>query len=168
MNKVYLSGKFDKKTAPDTGLAQQLCNDWRAILLGNANKLVNSATNVKINDKYTYSGPFYCEQASNGEFTSTDCTVVVSTEKSAVTNCDIFVAVFDENYSPGTVVELGWALNAGKHIYILYKNQDSKYSIKSEHWFAITDAQMRAKNIHVFSYNDKLEMLDTIKNKILI
>ncbi len=168
MKKVYLSGKFDKKTAPDTGLAQQLQNDWRAILLGNANRLVNSANDVMLNNKYIYCGPFYCEQASNGEFTSTDCTVVVSTEKAAVDNCDIFVAVFDENYSPGTVVELGWALNAEKQIYILYKNQDSKYVIKSEHWFAITDAQIRTKNIHVFSYNDKSEMLNKIKNKILI
>lgn len=167
MKKLYLSGKFNKSDDKKASLAQRLQNDFRAILLRDANLLVNAADNVQIGNKYLYCGPFYCEQASNGKFTSTECTVVVSSERVAVDNCDVFIAVFDENYSPGTIVELGWALNADKEIIILYKNQDSKYSIQSEHWFAITDAQMRTKTIQIFAYDTVNEMLDIIKNKIL-
>lgn len=168
MKKVYLSGKFNKTSEPNARLSRRLRNDYRAILLGDENKLVTAADNVKLNDKYVYSGPFYCEQASTGEFTSTECNVVVAAERMAVDNCDVFIAVFDEHCSPGTVVELGWALNAGKQIYILYKNQESKYTIKSEHWFPITDAQMRDKHAQIFAYVNTSEMLDIIKNKILI
>ncbi|MDE6250444.1 MAG: nucleoside 2-deoxyribosyltransferase [Alphaproteobacteria bacterium] len=168
MKKVYLSGKFNKTAEPGAQLAHRLRNDYRAILLGDENKLVTAADNVKLNDKYSYSGPFYCEQASTGEFTSTECNVVVAAERMAVDKCDVFIAVFDEQCSPGTIVELGWALNAGKQIYILYKPQESKYTIKSEHWFPITDAQMRDKRAQTFAYMNTSEMLDIIKNKILI
>lgn len=168
MKKVYLSGKFNKISEPCASLAQRLRNDYRAILLGDENKLVTAADNIKLNDKYSYSGPFYCEQASSGEFTSTECNVVVAAERQAVDKCDVFIAVFDEHCSPGTIVELGWALNAGKQIYILYKPQESKYTIKSEHWFPITDAQMRDKRAKTFAYMNTSEMLDIIKNTILI
>lgn len=168
MKKIYLSGKFNKTADKNASLAQRLRNDYRAILLGDENKLVTAADNVKLNDQYSYSGPFYCEQASSGEFTSTECSVVVAAERIAVDNCDVFIAVFDEHDSPGTVVELGWALNAGKQIYILYKTQKSKYTIQSEHWFPITDAQMRDPHVQTFAYMNTSEMLDIIKDKILI
>ena len=168
MKKVYLSGKFNKTTEENTTMARRLRNDYRSLMLGDAARLTHAADNVKLNDKYLYSGPFYCEQASTGEFTSTECTVVVAAEYAAVKNCDVFIAVFDENDTPGTVVELGWALDAGKEIYILYKPSDSKYTIQSEHWFPIADAQMRDNNAQVFAYANTAEMLDIIKNKILI
>lgn len=167
MKKVYLGGKFNKTDEKHLGLAMRLRNDWRSVLLGDAHRLVNAAENVVLNQKYIYCGPFYCEQASNGDFTSTDCTTVVQSEYASVMNCDIFVAVLDENCSPGTVVEIGWALNAKKEIWILYKNQDSKYTIKSEHWFAIADAQMRDKNTRVMTYDTPAQMMRIIKNQIL-
>lgn len=168
MKKVYLSGKFNKTTEKNVNLARRLRNDYRSLLLGDAARLTYAKDDVKLNDKYLYSGPFYCEQASTGEFTSTDCRVVVAAEYAAVNNCDVFIAVFDENDSPGTVVELGWALNSGKEIYILYKPSDSKYTIQSEHWFPITDAQMRNNQTQVFAYGDMDEMLNIIQNNILI
>jgi len=168
MKKVYMSGKFNKTAEENVSLAHRLRKDYRSMLLGDATRLTYAADDVKLNDKYLYSGPFYCEQASNGEFTSTDCRVVVGAEYAAVNNCDVYIAVFDENDSPGTVVELGWALNAGKDIYILYKPSDSKYSIQSNHWFPITDAQIRDNRTHVFAYDDMDEMLNIIKNKIMI
>lgn len=167
MKKVYMAGKFNKSDERHLGLAMRLRNDWRANLLGNPDRLVNAADNVQLNDKYAYCGPFYCEQASNGNFTSTDCKTVVSAERAAVDNCDVFVATLDENYSPGTIVEIGWALNAHKDVWILYRAQDSKYTIKSEHWFAIADAQMRDSRTHVAVYQSPAEMMQIIKNQIL-
>lgn len=168
MKKVYLAGKFNKSAERNVSLARQLCNDYRAILLGDENKLVTASNNVKLNEKYSYSGPFYCEQATTGKFTSTECSTVVAAEYTAINNCDIFIAVFDENDSPGTVVELGWALNSGKQIYILYKPSDSQYTIKSAHWFPIAAAQMRDNRVEIFDYGNISEMINIIQNKILV
>lgn len=167
MKKIYLSGKFNKTAEENTPLANRLRNDYRSLLLGDATRLTHAADDVRLNDKYLYSGPFYCEQASTGEFTSTECSVVVAAEYAAVNNCDIFIAVFDEHDSPGTVVELGWALDSGKQIYILYKPSDSNYTIKSGHWFPIAAAKMRDNSVGIYAYGDTEEMLNIIRDKIL-
>lgn len=167
MKKIYFGGKFNKSENKELSLANRLKNDYRAKLLQDPNKLVNASKNIKLNSKYEYSGPFYCEQASNGIFTSTDCRVIVKEEFKAVKNCDIFVAIFDENHSPGTVVELSWAISENKKIYILYKNQSSKYSVKSEQWFAITNAMLHSDNLTVIAYTNKNELIKLINKKIL-
>ncbi len=165
--RVYFGGKFKKENHPGQDMAKRLRNDYRAILLGDPARMVHSAPDVKLDNKYIYAGPFYCEQASNGDFTSTECNIVATTEAAAVANADIFIAVFDESCAVGTVVELGWAINWDKDIYILYKRQDCEYSIKSEYWFAIIDAQLRAKKVRVFSYDNTDQVIEIITNNIL-
>jgi nucleoside 2-deoxyribosyltransferase len=130
--------------------------------LGDPIKLTHVSSDLYLNDKYQYIGPFYCEQASNGDFTSTDCNVVLNAEYEAVISSDVYLAVFDENFSVGTVVELGWALRMDKEIVIFYKEEDSDYEIKSEYWFAIADALKRGKKVKVYKFNN----IDTVINQI--
>ena len=118
-------------------------------------------------DEICYSGPFYCEAASNGEYTSTDCQTVISAEWKSVRDCDVYVAVFGEDFSVGTVVELGWALAFEKEIFILYKNEESRYSIASEYWFAIADAMRRGDRVSVFTYDDESQIEKIIDREIL-
>lgn len=75
--------------------------------------------NLTVWETYRYGGPFYCEQASQGVFTSTDRVVVPTAERSFVENCDAYVAVFGDSFSVGTVVELGWAIELNKSIAVL-------------------------------------------------
>ena len=163
MEKIYFAGKFNLLKDSDLTLEQKLVNDFRSKLLGDSKLLSNYQENLIINNSYQYLGPFYCEQASQGDFTSTDCNVVLNAESDALKKCDVYVGVFGESFSVGTIVELGWALNMNKKIVILYKEEESQYQIKSEYWFAIADALARSKNIEVFKYKDEDEIVEILK-----
>jgi nucleoside 2-deoxyribosyltransferase len=162
MKKVYFAGKFNLIKDKKLPLHKRLVNDFRAKILEDSMRLTYASSDLYINDKYQYTGPFYCEQASNGDFTSTDCNVVLNSEYESVSNCDIYLALFDENFSVGTVVELGWAVKMDKEIVIFYKEEDSNYDIKSEYWFAIADALKRGKKVKVYKFNN----IDTVINQI--
>jgi len=166
MKKIYFAGKFNLIKGDSLTLEQKLVNDYRSLLLGSSKLLTYYQPDLRLNDKYQYLGPFYCEQASQGDFTSTDCNVVLNSEFNFVKNCDIYIAVFGESFSVGTIVELGWALNMNKKIVILYKEENSKYQIKSEYWFAIADALSRSNNIELFSYIKENEIIN-ILNRFL-
>jgi nucleoside 2-deoxyribosyltransferase len=162
MRKIYFAGKFNLTKDKNVPLCERLINDFRVKILGDPIKLTHVSSDLYLNDKYQYIGPFYCEQASNGDFTSTDCNVVLNAEYEAVISSDVYLAVFDENFSVGTVVELGWALRMDKEIVIFYKEEDSYYEIKSEYWFAIADALKRGKKVKVYKFNN----IDTVINQI--
>ena len=155
---VYFAGKFALHEDRSLPLHERLTEDYRSKLLGDSKLLVNAAPTLTVLDKFRYGGPFYCEQASNGVFTSTDCLTVLRAERESVEDCDVYVAVFGDSFSVGTVVELGWAIRLDKTILILYKRQKSSYSIASEYWFAIADAMESGKNVTVSSYGEETEI----------
>ena len=155
MKKIYFAGKFKKKRA--ASLAESLVRDYRAILLGSSELLTKYTKDLCVKNKFVYMGPFYCEQASNGDYTSTDCNDVLRAEYNAVKCSDLCFFVFDKSFSVGSVVELGWALQQNKEIVILYKKEDSSYDIKSEYWFAIADAMQKSKKIKILSYAKEQE-----------
>lgn len=163
MKKIYFAGKFNLLKDKTKSLEERLVNDYRSIILGSAKKLTYAKDNLRLDNKRIYNGPFYCEQASNGDFTSTDCSVVLKSEYEAVKNTDIYFALFDENFSVGTIVELGWAVEMGKKIIIFYKEEESKYQIKSDYWFAIADALKRGKNVIVHKFININEVIEKIK-----
>ena len=168
MKKIYFAGKFNLKKEKNLCLADRLENDFRAKILGNSKKLTYASDSLILNNNFQYVGPFYCEQASNGDYTSTDCNVVLNAEFKSVEDCDIYFALFDEDFSVGTIVELGWAILQQKDIVIFYREEDSKYQIKSDYWFAIADAIKRGKNVMVKSFKNNEEIIDKIKNEVLI
>ncbi len=163
MEKVYFAGKFNLLKNKNQTLEERLVNDYRAYILSSSKKLTYATENLKLDDKYIYKGPFYCEQASNGDFTSTDCNTVINAEYNAIKDCDIYFAFLDENFSVGTIVELGWAINMDKKIIIFYKEEASKYQIKSEYWFAIADAMKRSNKVKVCKIKDTKAVVNKIK-----
>lgn len=167
MKKIYFAGKFNLNKNKELKLEERLKNDFRAKILGDSKLLTYANDNLALNDNYLYSGPFYCEQASNGDYTSTDCNVVLNVEYESVKNCDLYFTLFGESFSVGTIVELGWAIENDKEIIIFYQEEESKYQIKSEYWFAIADAIKRGKNVKVYSYKNIDEVVDKIKNEVL-
>ncbi len=158
--KIYFAGKFDFSISGEK-LYQRLINDYRSTLLGNPKKLTFADNSAKLSDyPIKYNGCFYCERASNGDYTSTDCEVVVKEETKAIMDADIFCCVFDLDFSVGTIVELMDAAFAQKRIVIFYKNEESNYAIKSDYWFAITRALEICKSNHttieVFEYDENV------------
>ena len=163
MKKVYLARKFNLKNNNNLQLSERLSNDFRAILLGDAQRLVFAQDNIKINDKYIYNGPFYCGKASNGDYTSKDCNVVLEKEYDAVIDSDIFIAIFGEDFSVGTIVELDWAITENKKIVIIYQEEDSEYTMKSDGWFAIANAIKRGRNVKVYKFKEEKEIINLIR-----
>lgn len=166
MKRIYFAGKF-KKSKKYTALEQILKNDYRAKILKNKTHMAYYIPDLKINDRYIYSGPFYCEQNEKGETSTTNCDIVLHTEFNQVKNCDIFVCIFNTNCSIGSVVELGWALNMHKKIFILYRKIPSVHEIPSEYWFAIADAQKRDNSVSVFEYSSQKELMKLLTQNIL-
>ena len=166
MKSIFCAGKFNLNKDKSLSLNERLKEDYRVYLLKDINKFIYSNKDSIILGKFKYNGTFYCEKAINGEYTSTVCKTVLNEEFDAVSKSDIFLAIFDESFSVGTIVELNWAVNLNKKIIICFKNdENSVYDIKSEYWFAIADALKRGKDVKVFSYKTKEELLDLLLNK---
>lgn len=155
---IYFAGKFTMRGDKSMPLAQRLKEDYRARLLGDSDLLVRSDPALTVMERFRYGGPFYCEMASQGIYTSTDCVAVLTAERASVETCDVYVAVFGESFSVGTVVELGWAIELDKEILILYQLQESDYSIASEYWFAIADAMQRSRSVTAVPYTNADEI----------
>lgn len=164
MEKIYFAGKFKLNDNKTLSLEKRLKDDFRSKILGSSEKLKNAVSNgLILNNGYIYSGPFYCEKASNGDFTSNDCNTVLNEEYKAVEKSDIYFALFDQNFSVGTVVELGWAIEMGKKIVIFYEEEkNSSHDIKSEYWFAIANALKKSNKVKVYKFNN----IDNVVNKI--
>ena len=90
MKKIYFAGKFNKIKKQNITLEQSLISDYRSQLLGSSKLLTYYQDNLVVNKKYQYSGPFYCEQASNGNYTSTDCTEVLNAECKFIDDSDTY------------------------------------------------------------------------------
>jgi len=164
MKKIYFAGKFNKNKNNKLPLYERLKDDYRSIILGDPKKITYAQQNLKLNKNIIYSGPFYCEKASNGNFTSTDCQTVLLEEYNSVKNCDIYFVVFDNEFSAGSIVELNWAIEMNKEIIIFYKNEEnSSYTIKSEYWFPITNAMVKTKKLKIYKYKDIKEVIKMIK-----
>lgn len=163
MKKIYFAGKFNLLPDDNLTLEERLINDFRSKILGGSKRLVYANKDLKLGKGYIYSGPFYCEQASNGDFTSTDCNVVLKAEYEAISKSDIYFVLFDQNFSVGSIVELDWAIEMDKDIIIFYKEEESAYDIKSDYWFAIANALSKSKKVKVFKFND----IDTVINQII-
>jgi len=161
MKKIYFGGKFNLLPDKALPLSERLRADYRTALTGD---ILYARENYIIADRFLYLGPFYSEKASDGDFTSTDCNAVLSAESRSVMECDVFVAVFGEDFSVGTVVELGWAIEQDKEIVILYREEPcSSYNIKSDYWFAIADALSRSERVTVFSYLEEGELVPLLR-----
>jgi len=162
MKTIYFAGKFNLIKDTNLPLEERLVNDFRAKILGDSIKLTYAAKNLKLDNGYIYNGPFYCEQASNGDFTSVDCNTVLKAEYEAVQKSDIYFVLFDQKFSVGSVVELGWALEMNKDIVIFYEEEESEHDIKSEYWFAIANALTKSKKVKVFSFKDINKVINAI------
>lgn len=163
MKSIYFAGKFNLLKDNNLSLEERLVNDFRSKILESSKKLTYADDNLILNNGYKYSGPFYCEEASNGDFTSTDCNTVLKEEYKAVSKSDIYLVVFSEEFSVGSIVELDWAINMDKQIIIFYEEEESEHDIKSEYWFAIANALNKSNKVKVFKFHNINNVINEIK-----
>ncbi len=163
MKKIYFAGKFNKKHDNNLLLSEQLKNDYRSKLLNSSKLLTTPTQNLKLSPNIIYQGPFYCEEASLGNFTSSDCYVILTAEQKAIKEADTLLVVFDKNFSVGSIVELSWALEYNKEIIIFYKEEEGTYQIKSDYWFAILNAKLKNPHTQIIPYQRNKELIPLIK-----
>ena len=165
MKNVFFAGKFLLQGGDPCPLEQRLAGDYRSLLLGDPAKIVRATDTLWVNPDVHYGGTFYCEQASDGQYSSTDCMVVNQAEFDAVCRCDCVVAVLDQSFSCGTVVEIEWALQHGVPIIIFYRTDALRpYRYKSEYWFVIADAVRRDARTKVFTFTHLSEVVERLSN----
>lgn len=155
--KIYFAGKFDFSTSEEKPY-QQLNNYYQSILLGNSKDLYFTDNLMKLNEYFPkYDDYFNLEKVSNVDNISTDFELIVKEDTKAIMEADIFCCVFDLEFSVETIVKLIEAAFAKKRIVIFYKNEESKYMIKSNYWFAIIRALEICKSnyttIEIFGYD---------------
>ena len=160
MKKIYFAGKFNKIKKQGITLDKSLVNDYRSQLLGCSKLLTYCQDNLIVNNKYQYSGPFYCEQASNGNFTSTDCTEVLNAEYKFIEDSDVFVAVLGERFSVGTIVELGWAIEKEKQIILLYQEEKSNFQSAIK---AYVIGKAKEKLVEELKKQEELDLFNNIE-----
>ena len=133
MKKIYIASRFQFNKEGN------LKNDFRSILLGSEEYLKNDCSKtIKIlGDEYVYAGPFFNEKAAEHNMSVSFGEIVVKAEKKSIDNADVFLAIFDNEVSPGTSVELTYAIMTGKECMVIYLKDQNK----SENWFPITFAE---------------------------
>lgn len=148
MKRIYIASRFQ---FDDNGT---LKNDFRVHLLGNESFLLEDHCKSVIfnNEEYRYAGPFFNEKASEHNLSASFGEIVVDVEKKSIDECDAFIAVFDNEVSPGTITELIYAAMSNKDCYLFYQSSDNK----SENWFPIEFA--KSLGIDVVSYKDIKEV----------
>ena len=57
-------------------------------------------------------------------------------------------------------------LNQNKQIFILYKEEESAYQIKSEYWFAIANAIKRSNDLIIQKYKAYSELIPMIQQTL--
>lgn len=155
IKRVYIAAKFNK--------GNNFKDDFRSELVDIT--VYNEESYIKDsngNIKYNYVGPFYCEQASNGDVTSTACNDIVKCENDAIEKCDEFIVYFDEHCSPGSITEIVLASLLNKKITIFFKETNSKYNIKSENWYPITFAMLKADKVSIKPIKSEKEIIDYV------
>lgn len=127
------------------GTEQSLNHDIRALALGDVRKLLYPSTDSVIrfqNTAYRYVGPFWYEETDDGGFTDCDSSAVVKREKTLIDQADLFIAIFDGTYAPGTATELTYAATTGKEIAVFYlKGQSEESDFPSICWYPIVFAK---------------------------
>lgn len=144
MKRIYIASRFQFDTNGT------LKNDFRAHILGNESFLLEDHCKTIIfnNEKYRYVGPFFNEKAAEHNLSASFGKIVVDAEKKSIDECDTFIAIFDNEVSPGTTTELIYAAMSNKECYLFYQSNDNK----SENWFPIEFA--KSLGIDVVSYKD--------------
>ena len=153
MKKVYCGGAFDFDCQrPD--YLQKAKEDYRAILLGDEEKLLQKQDFVLMKPDLAYIGPFYFE---------TDGMVdkdIVGLEMKMVEDCTDAVFLLKDARCPGTITELTLASLLKKRVYIFYvracAGEETESELTTPCWYPIRMSErLNGGNTKLFGFDDE-------------
>ena len=139
MRRLYCGGSFDfDYLNPDYRI--QAAKDYRAVLLGSAELLLEKSDGVRLGEQLEYIGPFYFE--SEGMVDAD----IVRCESEMVRRCTDAIFLLDGANCPGTVCELTLASVLGKRVHVFYlrkgEHEETESFLHTPCWYPITFSHM--------------------------
>lgn len=134
MKKLYCGGMFhfDYQQAD---YHKQASLDYRAILLGSPDLLLQRSDGVRLNAGTEYIGPFYFETA---DMVDRD---IVQNEMNMVRRCTDAVFLLDAAGCPGTICELTMASMLGKRVHLFFlpksNHEETESTLHTPCWYPI-------------------------------
>ena len=159
MRKLYCGGSFCFDYLQENYYAQA-AGDYRAILLGSADRLLQRSSGVSLGDKLTYIGPFYFE--SDGM----EDRDIVQSEIDMVKNCTDAIFLLDGAGCPGTICELTMASLLGKNVYVFYlrkpDDQETESTLHTPCWYPILHSSILNKNTLLYPCSNTQDAVQQI------
>ena len=142
MERIYLGGKFhfDYK---ENEYEENASKDFRALILGNKDLLLNNSGTVRLSENLEYIGPYYFE--TDGMLDKD----IVSTEMRMIENSTTVFFLLEDGMCPGTVSEMIYAATLKKKLRLFYVtdlNETESY-LRSPCWYPITQCLLLAKDL---------------------
>lgn len=160
MKKVYCGGRFGFDYLDD-GYIDNAKHDYRSVLLGRAELLLQRSTSVKINESAEYIGPFYFETDGMQDRD------IVKSEWEMVKECTDAVFLLDDACCPGTVCELTAASMLGKKVHIFYirakEGKETESELHTPCWYPIIHGLTVNENTSVCECKDYADAAEKIK-----
>lgn len=120
----------------ENGYKEKASKDFRSLILGNTDLLLNQMGAVRLSDNLEYVGPYYFE---------TDSMIdkdIVSTEMKMIEDCTTAFFLIEDGTCPGTVSEMIYAATLKKKIRLFYiiDNKETESYLRSPCWYPITQS----------------------------
>lgn len=153
-NKLYCAGVFNFDFL-NADYREKAKNDYRSLLLGDENLLLQKHDYVSLKTNLQYIGPFYFE--SEGMIDK----LIVNSEIKMIKDCTHAIFLLDEGCCPGTIAELILASDLNKHVEIFYirkpDSEETESELHSPCWFPILMSRINNSNTKITccnSYSD--------------
>ena len=145
MKKLYCGGRFHFDYLQD-GYREAAAKDYRAVLLGDVDCLLQRAESVPIHENAEYIGPYYFETDGMQD------NDIVEAEWEMVRNCTDAVFLLEAADCPGTVCELTAASMLGKrvHIFYLHDERETESMLHTPCWYPILHSVSVNENTRIY------------------
>lgn len=163
MRKFYCGGSFGFDYL-QPNYREQAAADYRAILLGSPDRLLQRSTGVELHAEAMYIGPFYFE--SDGMLDRD----IVKSEMEMVTNCTDAVFLLDNASCPGTICELTMASMLGKRVHLFYlrkaDDEETESSLHTPCWYPILHSSIMNEYTRLYPCSSLEDAVDQIRRLI--
>lgn len=163
MNKLFCAGAFNFDYL-DNDYREKAKTDYRSILLGSENLLLEKHAYISLKENLSYMGPFYFEAEG-----MTD-KLIVDSEIKMIKKCTHAIFLLDGGCCPGTIAELILASDLNKNVEIFFikrnDNEETESILHSPCWFAIIMSKLNNPNTKITSCSDYKDATEKILNYI--
>ena len=157
MKKVYCGGRFCFDYLRD-GYLDEAAKDYRAVLLGSTELLLQRSDGVRIHENAEYIGPFYFETDGMQDRD------IVQTEWEMVQGCTDAVFLLDSASCPGTVCELTAASMLGKRVHVFYLRDkaETESLLHTPCWYPILHSLSVNAHTHIYACDNHEDAVEKI------